>query len=168
MDEHGHDYEFGVPPPLVRKDLIAQMRAEAETLLPPQYLDCLRHIDQPFFTPVYDFCSPRLVFGRVALVGDAASTPRPHIGFGVSKAAAEAQALAEALSNYDDINQALAVYNATRQPLSERIVLHSRKLGTQLGVGIETDDDRKLAKILQSPKGVLDWIGVPNFLAMRP
>jgi len=74
------------------KDLIAQMRAEAETLLPPQYLDCLRHIDQPFFTPVYDFCSPRLVFGRVALVGDAASTPRPHIGFGVSTAAAEAQA----------------------------------------------------------------------------
>jgi hypothetical protein len=47
-------------------------------------------------------------------------------------------------------------------------VLHGRKLGTQLGVGIETDDDRKLAKILQSPKGVLDWIGVPNFLAMRP
>ena len=92
VDEHGHNYEFGVPPPLVRKDLIAQMRAEAETLLPPQYLDCLRHIDQPFFTPVYDFCSPRLVFGRVALVGDAASTPRPHIGFGVSTAAAEAQA----------------------------------------------------------------------------
>src|SRR5262249_22085727 len=35
VDEHGHDYEFGVPPPLVRKDLIAQMSAEAETLRPP-------------------------------------------------------------------------------------------------------------------------------------
>ena len=76
-----------------------------------QYLDCLHHIDQPFFTPVYDFCSPSLVSGRVALVGDAASTPRPHMGFGVSKAGAEAQALAEALSNYDDIDQALAAYN---------------------------------------------------------
>jgi len=31
------------------------------------------------------------------LVGDAASTPRPHIGFGVSKAGPEAQALTEAL-----------------------------------------------------------------------
>src|SRR6516164_7812223 len=50
VDEHGAEYEFGIPPPLVRKDLIAQMRAEAETLLPPQYLDCLRHIYQPFFT----------------------------------------------------------------------------------------------------------------------
>jgi 2-polyprenyl-6-methoxyphenol hydroxylase-like FAD-dependent oxidoreductase len=168
VDDDGQPHEFSVPPPLVRKDLIAQMRAEAETLLPPQFLDCLHHIEQPFFTPVYDFCSPRLVFGRVVLVGDAASTPRPHIGFGVSKAGAEAQALAEALSHYDDVDRALAAYDAVRQPLSERIVLHSRKLGTQLGVGIETEEDRRLAKVLQTPKGILDWIGVQNFLDMRP
>ena len=168
LDDDGREYEFGVPPPLVRKDLIAQMRAEAETLLPPQYLDCLRHIDQPFFTPVYDFCSPSLVYGRVALVGDAASTPRPHIGFGVSKAGAEAQALAEALSNYDDVDRALTAYNSVRQPLSERIVAHGRKLGMQLGVGTQTNEDRAVAKLLQSPRGILDWIAVPNFLDARP
>jgi 2-polyprenyl-6-methoxyphenol hydroxylase-like FAD-dependent oxidoreductase len=167
-DESGQKHEFSVPPPLVRKDTIAQMRADAETLLPPQFVDCLRHIDQPFFTPVYDFCLPSLVFGRVAFVGDAASTPRPHIGFGVSKAGAEAQALAEALSSYDDIDRALAAYNAARQPLSERIVSHSRKLGMQLGVGIETNEDRRFAELLQTPKGILDWIAVPNFLAMQP
>lgn len=125
----------------------------------------MRHIEQPFFTPVYDFYSPSLVFGRVALVGDAASTPRPHMGFGVSKAGAEAQALAEALFNYDDIDRALSVYNSARQPLGERIVTHGRKLGMQLGVGIKTDDDRRFAKLLQSPKGILDWISMPNFLA---
>jgi 2-polyprenyl-6-methoxyphenol hydroxylase-like FAD-dependent oxidoreductase len=168
QDDDGREYEFGVPPPLVRKDLIAQMRAEAETLLPPQYLDCLRHIDQPFFTPVHDFCSPSLVFGRVALVGDAASTPRPHMGFGVSKAGAEAQALAEALASYDDIDRALAAYNALRQPLSERIVAHGRRLGMQLGVGIATDEDRAFAKLLQTPKGILDRIAVSNFLDQRP
>lgn len=168
VDDHGHEYEFGVPPPLVRNDLIVQMRADAEALLPPQYVDCLRHTDQPFFQPIYDFCSTSLVFGRAALVGDAASTPRPHIGFGVSKAGAEAQALAEALSNYDDIDRALVAYNAVRQPLSERIVSHGRKLGMQLGVGIETDEDRKLAELLRTPKGVLDWFGAPNFLTMRP
>jgi 2-polyprenyl-6-methoxyphenol hydroxylase-like FAD-dependent oxidoreductase len=108
------------------------------------------------------------VFGRVALVGDAASTPRPHIGFGVSKAGAEAQALTEALSAYDDIDRALATYNGKRQPLSERIVAHPRKLGMQLGVGIETDEDRTFAKLLQTPKGILDWIAVPNFLETRP
>ncbi len=167
-DDQGREYEFGVPPPLVRKDLIAQMRSEAEVLLPPQYIDCVHHIDQPFFTPVYDFCSPSLVFGRAALVGDAASTPRPHIGFGVSKASAEAQALTEALANYDDIDRALAAYDAARQPLSERIVSHSRMLGMQLGVGIETDNDRRMAKLLQTPKGIMDWIAMPNFLDMRP
>ena len=96
-----------------------------------------------------------------------ASTPRPHIGFGVSKAGAEAQALAEALSNYDDVDRALIAYNSLRQPLSERIVAHGRKLGMQLGVGIKTDDDRAFAKLLQSPKGILDWIAVPNFLDAR-
>ena len=107
------------------------------------------------------------MYGRVALVGDAASTPRPHIGFGVSKAGAEAQALAEALSNYDDVDRALTAYNSVRQPLSERIVLHGRKLGMQLGVGIKTEEDRAFAKLLQSPKGILDWIAVPNFLDVR-
>jgi hypothetical protein len=95
---------FGVPPPLVRKDLIAQMRGEAETLLPPQYLDCLRHIDQPFFTPVYDFCSPTMAFSRAALGRRCLDAASPH-RFGVSKAGAEAQALAEALSNYDELTE---------------------------------------------------------------
>ena len=86
------------------------------------------------------------------------------MGFGVSKAGAEAQALTEALSNYDDLDRALAVYNSMRQPLSERIVSHGRKLGMQLGVGIETDEDRRFAKLLQSPSGILDRIAVTNFL----
>jgi 2-polyprenyl-6-methoxyphenol hydroxylase-like FAD-dependent oxidoreductase len=67
----------------------------------------------------------------VALAGDAGSTTRPHVGFGVAKAGAEAQALAEALADHDDIDRALAAYNAARQPLSERIVSHSPKLGTR-------------------------------------
>jgi hypothetical protein len=112
IDDNGLQHGFSVPSPLLRKDLIAQMRAEADDLLPTQFRDCLRHIDRPFFTPVYDFCSPSLVFGRVALVGDAASTPRPHLGFGVAKAGAETQALAAAHFDHDDIDRGLAAYNA--------------------------------------------------------
>ena len=168
VDDHGWQHEFSVPPPLVRRDLIAHMRAEAEALLPPQFRDCLAGIDQPFFTPIYDFWSASLVFGRVAFVGDAGSTARPHMGFGTAKAGAEAQALARALSGHDDIDRALAVYNAERQPLSERIVLHGRKLGTQLGVGIETDEDRKMSRLLQDAHAIQEWVAVPNFLAMEP
>jgi hypothetical protein len=46
--------------------------------------------------------------------------------------------------------------------------LHGRKLGMQLGVGIETDEDRRFAELLRTPKGILDWVGVPGFLSMRP
>ena len=57
---------------------------------------------------------------------------------------------------------------AANRSFVARIVSHARKLGMQLGVGIVTDEDRKFAKLLQSPKGILDWIGMPNFLAAQP
>ena len=167
IDENGQQHEYSVPPPLIRKDLIAQMRAEAESIMPAAFIDCLRNIERPFFTPIYDFSAPAIVFGRVALVGDAASSSRPHMGFGVAKAGGDAQALADALAADDDIDAALAAYNAVRQPIGERIMLHGRKLGTHLGVDLKTDEERRMWKLLQSSEAMMDWIAVPNFLADR-
>jgi 2-polyprenyl-6-methoxyphenol hydroxylase-like FAD-dependent oxidoreductase len=165
VDEAGHQHEYSVPPPLIRKHLIAQMRADAERIMPPAFLDCLRNIERPFFTPIYDFSAPRIVYGRVALVGDAGSSSRPHMGFGVAKAGGDAQALAQALAANDDIDTALAAYNAVRQPIGELIMLHGRKLGTHLGVDLKTDEDRKMWRLLQEYDAMMDWIAVPNFLA---
>ena len=137
---------------------------KAEHALPPVLNDCLRAIEQPFFTPIYDFIAPRIVSGRVALVGDAASNARPHMGFGVSKAGCDAQALADALRDHDDIDKALAEYNRVRQPIGETIVRHSRKLGTHMGVNLQTDEDRAMHELLQEPRAMMDWIAVPNFL----
>src|SRR5215471_17971708 len=131
VDKNGEQHEYSLPPPLIRDDLIARMRAEAQQIMPPQFLDCLANM-RPFFTPIYDFSTPTLVFGRVVLVGDAASSSRPHMGFGMAKAGGDAQALAEALANHDDIDAGLAAYDKTRQPIGERVVLHGRKLGTHL------------------------------------
>jgi 2-polyprenyl-6-methoxyphenol hydroxylase-like FAD-dependent oxidoreductase len=165
VDENGHQHDYSVPPPLIRKDLIAQMRADAEAIMPPAFVDCLRKIARPFFTPIYDFSTPRIVFGRIALAGDAGSSSRPHMGFGVAKAGGDAQALADALDAHDDIDAALAAYDATRQPIGERIMLHGRKLGTHLGVDLETDEDRRMWQLLQGYEAMMDWIAVPNFLA---
>ena len=109
VDERGQQHDYSVPPPLIRSDLIAEMRAQAQAIMPPQFLDCLANM-QPFFTPIYDFSTPQLVFGRVALVGDAASSARPHMGFGMAKAGGDAQALAEALAGHDDIDAGLAAF----------------------------------------------------------
>jgi 2-polyprenyl-6-methoxyphenol hydroxylase-like FAD-dependent oxidoreductase len=165
VDETGHQHDYSVPPPLIRRDLIARMRADAEAIMPPAFVDCLRNIARPFFTPIYDFSAPAIVFGRVALVGDAGSSSRPHMGFGVAKAGGDAQALAEALAAHDDVDAALAAYNAVRQPIGERIMLHGRKLGTHLGVDLKTDEDRRMWQLLQDYEAMMDWIAVPDFLA---
>jgi 2-polyprenyl-6-methoxyphenol hydroxylase-like FAD-dependent oxidoreductase len=164
VDAHGQQHAHSVPPPLIREDLIAQMRAEAQAIMPPQFLDCLANM-RPFFTPIYDFSTPQLVFGRVALVGDAASSARPHMGFGMAKAGGDAQALAAALGTHDDIDAGLAAYNRARQPIGERIMLHGRRLGTHLGVNLQSEDDRAMWKLLQDHRAMMDWIAVPNFLA---
>jgi 2-polyprenyl-6-methoxyphenol hydroxylase-like FAD-dependent oxidoreductase len=104
------------------------------------------------------------VSGRVALVGDAASNARPHMGFGVSKAGCDAQALANALRDHANIDIALAAYNRVRQPIGETIVKHSRKLGTYMGVNLQTEEDRAMHALLQDPRAMMDCIAVPNFL----
>jgi 2-polyprenyl-6-methoxyphenol hydroxylase-like FAD-dependent oxidoreductase len=167
VDENGQQHEYSVPPPLIRNDLIARMRAEAEAIMPPQFLDCLANM-RPFFTPIYDFSTPQLVFGRVALVGDAASSARPHMGFGMAHAGGDAVALAEALARHDDIDAGLAAYNRMRQPIGERVMLHGRKLGTQLGVKLANEDERQMSTLLQDPRAMMDWIAVPNFLEAHP
>jgi hypothetical protein len=47
-------------------------------------------------------------------------------------------------------------------------MLHGQKLGTHLGVDLRTDEDRKMWKLLQDHRAMMDWIAVPNFLAARP
>lgn len=165
VDENGVQHEYSVPPPLIRKDLIAQMYADAREIMPEVLLDCVMKIPQPFITPIYDFTAPRIVFGRVAMVGDAAANARPHMGFGVAKAGGDAEALARALRDHEDIDAALNAYNAERQPIGNTIVLHGRRLGTHLGVELKTEADRKMHELLQSDEAMMDWIAVPNFLA---
>jgi len=164
VDANGQQHEYSVPPPLIRDDLIARMRADATAIMPPQFLDCLANM-RPFFTPIYDFSTPALVFGRVVLVGDAASSARPHMGFGMAKAGGDAQALGEARAAHDDIDAGLAAYNKSRQPIGERVMMHGRKLGTQLGVNLKNADERAMCALLQDPRAMMDWIAVPNFLA---
>ena len=165
VDDNGRQHDYSVPPPLIRRDLVASLLAEAEQELPPAFFDTLRKIERPFFTPIYDFSSPQIVFGRAILLGDAASSARPHMGFGVAKAGDDARALAAALASHDDIDKALAQYQAVRAPIAERIMQHGRKLGTHLGVDLRTAEDRAMWQTLQDYRAMMDWIAVPNFLA---
>src|ERR1041385_769783 len=82
-DASGHTHTISIPPPLIRREAIAEMRADAERLLGPQFRQIVRLIEEPLLQPIYDLVSPRMAFGRVAIVGDAAFVARPHVAAGV-------------------------------------------------------------------------------------
>jgi len=51
------------------------------------------------FQAILDFTSPQIVFGRVALLGDAAFLARPHPGAGTTKCAMDAECLADSIAS---------------------------------------------------------------------
>ena len=86
---------------------------------------------QIILQPIFDLESPRIAFGRAALVGDAAFVARPHVATGVMKAAVDAESLVEALAGSDgDILAALDRYNRERQPYGASLVARGRHIGS--------------------------------------
>ena len=104
------------------------MEEDARRRLPPPFVEILSKGERPFFTPIYDHCSPDFARGRVALSGDAACVARPHVGMGVTKAAEDALALARHL-DAAPVPRALAAYSAERVPASRRAHEAARRLG---------------------------------------
>ena len=75
------------------------------------------------------------------------------------------KALAQAIGSDENIDSGLADYNRIPQPIGERIMLHGRKLGTHLGVNLQTDAERATWHRLQDHWAMMDSIAVRNFLA---
>jgi salicylate hydroxylase len=71
-------------------------------------------------------------FGRVALLGDAAHPMLPFLGQGAALALEDAVVLARALDVDADVPEALARYNAVRQPRGRAAQLESRAAGQRL------------------------------------
>jgi 2-polyprenyl-6-methoxyphenol hydroxylase-like FAD-dependent oxidoreductase len=134
-DASGRRYEQ-IAPPLIRNDIIAAAKADARKLLAPSIADIFVRAERPIFQPIHDFASPQLVFGRIALLGDAAFVARPHVGAGVTKAALDAACLADALAANDSIDAALAEYNVKRQHAGDWAVSRSREFGACVSADI--------------------------------
>src|SRR5215470_13128212 len=78
-DESGTTHAISIPPPLIRREAVAEMRADAERLIAPLMRQIVRLIAEPILQPIYDLETPRMAFGRVAILGDAAFVARPHV-----------------------------------------------------------------------------------------
>jgi len=162
-DESGHTHSISIPPPLIRGEAIAEMRADAERLLAPQFRQIVRLIEEPILQPIYDLESPRMAFGRVAVLGDAAFVARPHVAAGVSKAADDAAALAQALQAEDDVESALKRFEATRLRENFRIIERARHLGAYLQA-TRTDEEQDRAGRHSTDNAVIAETAVLDFL----
>ncbi len=131
-DETGVTHAISIPPPLIRREAIDEMRADAERLLAPQFRQIVRLIDEPILQPIYDLESENMAFGHVAVLGDAAFVARPHVAAGVSKASDDAAALAEALTAEGNVEAGLKRFEAARLKENHAIIQRARHLGAYL------------------------------------
>ena len=152
-DDSGVTHAISIPPPLIPRAAIAEMRAAAERLLAPQFRAVVRLIEEPMLQPIYDLESPRLAFGRVAIIGDAAFVARPHVAAGVSKAADDAAALAAALES-DEVPAGLLRFEAERLPVGHKIIERARYLGAYLQA-MQSAEDRSRSARHSIPQAVL-------------
>jgi 2-polyprenyl-6-methoxyphenol hydroxylase-like FAD-dependent oxidoreductase len=155
-DMHGRAHSGSIPPPLIRPEVVAAMRAHAQDVLAPQFRALLALATQPFLQPIYDFESGHMVNGRIALIGDAAFVARPHVGAGVYKAAGDAHALAMALGEGSDIEAGLCRFEAGRLPIGRRIVRFGRYLGHCLRDDFPSECQRRAAAHHRSPLGIIE------------
>jgi 2-polyprenyl-6-methoxyphenol hydroxylase-like FAD-dependent oxidoreductase len=162
-DERGVTHAVSIPPPLIRSEAIAEMRADAERLVAPQFRQIVRLIGEPILQPIYDLESPQMALGRVAIVGDAAFVARPHVAAGVSKAADDAAALALALQNEPDVETALRRFEAARLSQNHRIIERARHLGAYLQA-IRTQEEQARAGRHSTEAAVIAETAVLDFL----
>jgi 2-polyprenyl-6-methoxyphenol hydroxylase-like FAD-dependent oxidoreductase len=125
-------YEHGVPPQLVRHELVAAMKADAHRTFPRLFADLIAQMEGMFFQAIYDLESERMGKGKAAVIGDAAFVARPHCGAGVSKAASDAACLSEALARSSSVENAIQTLNAERVPQGRAAVAWAGRLGSYL------------------------------------
>jgi 2-polyprenyl-6-methoxyphenol hydroxylase-like FAD-dependent oxidoreductase len=145
-DAEGHLHADGIAPQAIRREVLDKLRADADALLCPCWAEVVRITEQPLFQPIGELESPRIAFGRVALLGDAALTARPHVARGAIKAGLDAMELGKALAAAP-VEEALQRYDAVRRPAGMAVVAESRRLGAYL--------EGRLGRIERDPDAVM-------------
>lgn len=121
-----------LPPGAVRPPYLDELHEAARKLAPP-LREVVELCPEPFIQPIVDLEVPRMAFGRVCLMGDAAFVARPHAAAGTAKACADGWALAEALASAGgDVVAALPAWEQGQLALGRQLVERARQVGNRL------------------------------------
>ncbi len=133
----------------IRAEAIEALKASARATLPPQLAALVAAAPRIILQPIFDLESPRLVFGRAVLLGDAAFVARPHVATGVMKAALDAERLADALAGSgDNWADALAGYDRERGMFGRWLVARGRHIAAYFETGHE-DPQRRIETLMR-------------------
>lgn len=129
-----------LPPGRLNSELTAHLRALVADNFPPFWAAKVlgTPAETTFIQPIYDLEVPHYTSGRMALIGDAASVARPHIGGGSVKALQDATALETAWAAGSSWEDALERYGAARGAVGAAMVALARRMG---GAQVENTPD---------------------------
>jgi 2,6-dihydroxypyridine 3-monooxygenase len=134
-DVGGVRRNMSVAPGRLQGRHVEDLKAEAKAALSDDLARMVYATEHPFIQTVVDVEVPRMAFGRVCLIGDAAFAARPHAAAGTAKAAADAWSLSESLrSAGGDIPAALRSWEPGALERGRRLTERARRLGAMAQV----------------------------------
>ena len=149
-DDSGRHHASGIAPSHLSGRVRQEMLQKAQVRLAPQFAEAIQHARIHFLQPILDLESPRLVFGRVVIIGDAAFVARPHVAMGVPKGAGDAIALVLAVQHGgSNILSALDQFEAQRLRVGRAIVARGRYLGSYMEAQLKPAAERERAEQLR-------------------
>ena len=135
-DAAGVTHDYSVPQGHVREHLLQRQRAVAAKVLPDVFRRLVAQTAEPFIQAIHDLSVPRMAFGRVCLIGDAAFVPRPHTAASTSKVVTNAVTLAQSVRWHgSDIVAALKVWEPAQLRLGKRLETYGKSLGNNSQFG---------------------------------
>lgn len=153
-DRAGHLRPVSLPPGAARHEFVDALRSDASAQLAPVLAEVVRGVAEPFVQAVFDIAVPRMVHGRVCLLGDAAFAVRPHAAAGTAKAAADGWELGTQLvAAGGDLERALPAWEERQLALGRELLARNRDIGeASQRLGTFTPGDPALIFGLRGPR----------------
>jgi 2,6-dihydroxypyridine 3-monooxygenase len=129
---NGVHRKVSLPPGLIQDRHLTRLREMASSRLPRPLSEMVLETKHPFVQVVFDIEVPRMAFGRICLIGDAAFALRPHAAAGTAKATEDTWKLAEAMKETDlDVPSALKRWEAGQLALGRSVLKRTRQAGNR-------------------------------------
>lgn len=100
-DVFGHQHRTTVPKGQLRPEIWQGQLAQARRILPPELVELVEHIREPFVSVISSISAPRAAYfnNRLFLIGDALTQSQPNVGMGTNMAAMGAMSLVDVIGS---------------------------------------------------------------------